>query len=663
MRKANSKGGTKTRQGEVGRREFTKAMGAAMGLSLLSPAVKATDSGIDYIRKSIPHVSVPDYGGVRYADRVPDTLDLAERARLAINALTGLADPSADYECYFLVQINRKPMVMSHEWSDFVGEQPKFMEALTLLRAVTGDSRARDVDLGMMTAAAHMLGEDGLYYQPINGRPWALIESHGRIVTAAPPFSDGPNASQHKHGDEGPKVIRAGQFSDAYSCGRMLLAMTLWYERDKNPFWREMAERMINRFNELAIDRGDYAYFPRPFIHPGFLTPGERPDPAVSDKTSHFTHLGAIHGMSRYYRVTGYEPALQLAGKLSRYMRDHSGHYDSEGRAPNRHFHGSTCTLLAMLEYGALAHDQTFLEFVRKSYEWHRTIGCALVGFFPEVARIDYLTSETCEIANMIDLAVRLSQLGVGDYWDDADRYLRNQFIENQLTHGEWMQQVSEQFPETPVSFRETSQRLIDRNLGGFAGWATGNDFIGDPNGPLPHGFAFMHCCTGNASRALYYAWQGILDHDTGKLRVNMLLNRSSQWADVHSFIPYEGRVEVIPKQNVTLAVRIPDGVDQRKVKVLMGKKQHAPQWAGRYLEVGSCAPGDKVTITFPLTERTQRETIGARPYTLTLKGNDVVAIDPPGKYCPYYQREKYRRGQVQWKNVERFVSDEALVI
>jgi hypothetical protein len=631
----------------MGRREFTRAVGAAVGFYLLPTAVKGAEPGIEYIRKTIPEISVPAYRGASYADRVPDTLDLAERARLAINALTRLSDPEADYECWFTLQVNRKPMVMTHEWSDYVGEQPKFMEALTLLRTVTGDTSHPEAELGMMKAAAHMLGEDGLYYQPIHGRPWALTNSNHHPV----PWTNDP------------KVAKAGQFSDAYSCGRMLLAMTLWYQRDKNPFWKDIAERMINRFGELAVDRGDYAYFPTPFIHPGFLTPGETPGASVSDKSTHFTHLGAIHGMSRYYEVTGHEPALRLAGKLSRYMRDHSGHYDSEGRAPNQHFHGSTCTLLAMLEYPALARDQALLEFVRKSYEWHRTIGSALVGFFPEIVRQDYLTSESCEIANMIDLAVRMSQLGVGDYWDDADRYLRNQFAENQLTHGEWMQQISDTYPKSPVSGSQTSSDAVCRNLGGFAGWSLGNDFMPQPVGPLPRGFAFMHCCTGNSARAIYYAWQGMLDYADGKLQVNLLMNRSSQWADVRSFIPYEGWVEVIPKQRCHVSVRVPDWVNKSQVTVRVGEEERPASWTGRYLEVGECAPQDKVWISFPISERTQQETIGARQYTLTLKGNDVVAIDPPGKYCPYYQRQKYRQGSVQWKNVQRFVSDERLVI
>jgi hypothetical protein len=303
------------------------------------------------------------------------------------------------------------------------------------------------------------------------------------------------------------------------------------------------------------------------------------------------------------------------------------------------------------------------VEFVRKSYEWHRTVGSAVVGFFPEVARQDYLTSESCEIANLIDLAVRMSQLGVGDYWDDADRYLRNQFAENQLTHGEWMQRISDQSPEVPVDERQSSRDAVRRNIGEFAGWSTGNDFIPESVGPLPRGFAFMHCCTGDASRAICYAWRGSLNYAENKLHVHLLFNRSSPWADVHSYIPYDGRVDVILKQRCNVSFRVSDWVDKSKIMVRVGEKLRSARWTGRYLEVGECAPQSNVSITFPISERTQQESIGARAFTLTLKGNDVVAIDPPGKYCPFYQRQKYRQGTVQSRELQRFVSDEALVI
>jgi hypothetical protein len=146
-------------------------------------------------------------------------------------------------------------------------------------------------------------------------------------------------------------------------------------------------------------------------------------------------------------------------------------------------------------------------------------------------------------------------------------------------------------------------------------------------------------------------------------LRVNLLLNRASRWADVYSFLPYEGRVDVALKEPCHVSVRIPAWVQKANVAVSVGGEQRPVRWSGQYLDVGECKPQEKVSISFPIEERTVREVIGGRQYTLTLKGNDVVAIDPPGKYCPYYQREKYRKGEVQWKNVQRFVSDETLVI
>ena len=110
MRQTTSKSRAKKCHSKMGRREFTKSVGAAAELCLLPKGLMGAGTHIEYIRKSIPPVSVPTYGGRHYSDRVPDTLDLAERARLA--------DPVADYECWFTLQVNRKPMVMSHDWSD-----------------------------------------------------------------------------------------------------------------------------------------------------------------------------------------------------------------------------------------------------------------------------------------------------------------------------------------------------------------------------------------------------------------------------------------------------------------------------------------------------------------------------------------------------------------
>jgi hypothetical protein len=58
---------------------------------------------------------IPPFTGQRYTDRVPDTLDLAERARLSLNALTRPVDPQRDYSLYFVAAWNQNPPVLRHE--------------------------------------------------------------------------------------------------------------------------------------------------------------------------------------------------------------------------------------------------------------------------------------------------------------------------------------------------------------------------------------------------------------------------------------------------------------------------------------------------------------------------------------------------------------------
>ena len=85
-------------------------------------------------------------------------------------------------------------------------------------------------------------------------------------------------------------------------------------------------------------------------------------------------------------------------------------------------------------------------------------------------------------------------------------------------------------------------------------------------------------------------------------------------------------------------------------------------RWAGRYLELGSAEPGDILALKFPIAERTVKdEKIGQGKFTFVLKGNTVVFVDPPGKYCPLFQREHYRENQVRWRKVERFIPDKAI--
>jgi len=66
--------------------------------------------------------------------QVPDTLELADNGALGINGILGSLNPKMDFESVFLNILDVHPAYMLY-WSGMVtGVQPKYAEALPLLR-------------------------------------------------------------------------------------------------------------------------------------------------------------------------------------------------------------------------------------------------------------------------------------------------------------------------------------------------------------------------------------------------------------------------------------------------------------------------------------------------------------------------------------------------
>ena len=141
-------------------------------LVFFSARAETESSEIGYIRPEIPKVEIPPYIGDRYEELVPATLDLSERAHLAINGLVGPTNPKMDYELYWRVEFFRNPPVMYHDFKDWC--QLKFMEALPLMRIITGSDDRSPVDRVWTDVTLKSIGPDGLYYIPMKGRPWVL---------------------------------------------------------------------------------------------------------------------------------------------------------------------------------------------------------------------------------------------------------------------------------------------------------------------------------------------------------------------------------------------------------------------------------------------------------------------------------------------------------
>lgn len=460
---------------------------------------------IAYINPESPAATVPPYRGERYEALVPDTFDVAERARQVINPLTEATDAGADREIYFMGVFCVKPALLCHGVSD-ANVQPKFQLTVPLLRMISGSEQNLQVEADWLTRLRRCIGPDGLFYLPLRGRPWEVSI---------------------------PNWIRTGpgrdQYLNPFAMGMTLAAMTLLARRDAGEEWSAKARAMVDALISLAVDEGDIAYF----WPSAFRAVQDRPaatEPPVTEENGEACRLP--YGLVHAYRLLGHEPALTLAGRNLRYLRRYFFREDGSflrepGDAMTVHFHEHSRAILTMLEYAASAGDEEMMDFALRSFEWIRNLGVhpqgrassvwqpggpggPLVGYFPEfVNSVQWHASELCNVADMIALAIRFSELGLGDYWDDADRWTRNMFAEGQLQTTDWIDRITEADAYNPppaellptesiVGPWCTADSVPERSRGAFAGYPAVNDWY------IRYGIGIQHCCTATSALTLY---------------------------------------------------------------------------------------------------------------------------------------------------------------
>ena len=401
-----------------------------------------------------------------------------------------------------------------------------------------------------------------------------------------------------------------------------------------------------------------------------------------------------LRALSQWYAQTGDKNSRRLAAKVARFMTK-PGLWGSTAEGPSMadpyeharwqgHFHWFATGVVGLADYATTTNDVQLLRYLKSYYEYSRQFGIVRIGFFPAVIsslgqrraasqRIYGGTGqndEGCALADMIDIAIMLSEAGVGDYWDDIDSMVRNHLVEHQLLDRKRLKHIVSHSPKFEMRPGiNNTENVIERNIGAFASCAE----------PTKMYAWWTMCCNANMMLAMHKAWDGIVRFDNGLAQVNLLLNRASPWVDIDSYLPYEGKVVLRNKTAERMSVRMPLWVDRQALRCEVNGEETPLRWLGRQLQIDALQPHDTITITFPMVETTEKHTERTynTTYTCRFKGNTLIDISPrPEEFSlkrissddgaftelnkemayPLYQRAHLKANKAPTKEVTRYV-------
>jgi hypothetical protein len=543
----------------------------------------------------------PVYPSVRVrAERVPDTYQLPDAARLAAMSMLGRLDLQRGGQPFFRIYPFSNPPRAEHEKWDDGDMSGRYVEALLLARRMTGiPMDAREVLLRQYLAGLFDPA-DGLCYT--QGTEWT------------------------------PR--RACLFSQ--SCA--MLGLLAWRQETGSAQARRLLDQQFAGLRRIAVDRGSYAYFPK-YEYDGRQFVNDPPDKDAP------TWYGGrlILPLVKYWQLTANDEVRVFIEKLVRYATQVSQGISAEGQVKGNgwwgHLHSTMDMATGIADFGRLTGQPELVAWAKRVYDWIGRTHTTRYGWVADVSGGHIC--ESCAIASRIRLGLALYRAGAADPFGEIDRFLRNQLLESQFCDLPFLAPLA---PHTPRTDKVTYAGIDGMIRGTFQCWGTASDLIGHDD--------IEGCGAGGGVQGLalaldsQYEWR-TLPSGAEELRIHLLFNRclrdrptaplttgSRVVGELLSRLPGEGNVTICCYRPLArLAVRLPDGVDLAQAR-LGGRPA---QLEGRYAISTNVAPGERVNLTFPLQEYETTETAKGVNYQVCWRGSSVLSLEPRGARVPLY--------------------------
>jgi len=336
----------------------------------------------------------------------------------------------------------------------------------------------------------------------------------------------------------------------------------------------------------------------------------------------------SIGPLVKYYRATGYGPALDLAIQLkNKAIAEYflpAGEYDVEWFGA--HSHSVTCVLSSLAQLADLTHDMPLMSRVKAFYDnglWslRDALGWTIENAGPE-GHSD--RGETNSTGDILETALILGAWGVTDAYADAERMLRGHLLPAQLRDTSFIVD-----PPNPHGV-DALRNVADRHWGAFGFPA--------PYGHWPLDFepvSFNMDIVGGTVASLCEAHRSLTTRNEAGLWVNLLFDYESDSIAVKS--PYtHPTLQVTVKQAGPLFVRVPAWVDVQSI-VIQGAED-TPQFNNDYLFFASPQPDQPISIVYPMRHQEIVLSHRARDIRARLRGDEVLAMDNFGADLTYFE-------------------------
>jgi len=423
-------------------------------------------------------------------------------------------------------------------------------------------------------------------------------------------------------------LYQCDPYQHPFMATRVLIAFVDKYLQEPGEINKKRLDNLISIIKTNMTYEKDYAYYFKP--PEGWSSLKE---PVFGNFLPYPTYPigGIILALTRYLESVYSDEIDEFTGKLVKFVVDHSGIFNEDGHYfGHTHSGGVLTAAVGVTRWAFFKKDARLINMMKGAFEWTLK-HCGSWGWVPDGLGEPNGSCETCSITDALHFILLMAKHNHPAYYEIAERYARNQLIENQFNNSKNIDNIWKHYNIPNNSYNEKVKKAL---YGNWAAWSKPNCLDNALN--MVEG-----CCLGAGIRGCFLVWDKIVEKKDDTVYVNMSFSRNSPWVEIIGYQPYEGRMDIIVHDAEKIMARIPSWADKKDVQISINNTAVDVNYENEiYVKLTGLRKNDHVIIQYPLKCEIIPETVNGAEYLAEWRGDTVVGINPKGSIYPIFERE-----------------------